>query len=148
MPFYYTPKKIITNKKAFVAATARKLFCITYIMLLRLACGLGRFFKFPAKNLRSVGGIVRGVSVGEEKIKREKDSILQKCSLGREQLVEESDFSKKTSTIQLNNKKLQSNLQQPQLSLLQKSKKLTDLTCRPVHVGKLLMFPAGYFRHF
>ena len=90
MPFYYTPKKIITNKKAFVAATARKLFCITYIMLLRLACAVGRFFKFSGKkNLRSTGGIGRGVSAGEEKIKREQDSILQKCTLGREQLAEE-----------------------------------------------------------
>ncbi len=71
MPFYYTRKEIITNKKAFVAGTARKLFCITYIMLLRLACAVGRFFKFSGKkNLRSAGGIGRGVSVGEEKIKR------------------------------------------------------------------------------
>ena len=71
MPFYYTRTKIITNKKAFVAATARKLFCITYIMLLRLACAVGRFFKFSGKkNLRSVGSTERGLSVGEEKIKR------------------------------------------------------------------------------
>ena len=70
MPFYYTPKKIITNKKAFGAATARKLFCITYIMFLHGSRVLGRFFKFSAKNLRSVGGIERGLSGGEEKIKK------------------------------------------------------------------------------
>ena len=86
MPFYYT-RKIIINKKAIVAATARRLFCITYIMLLRLACAVGRFFKFSGKkNLRSAGGIERGMSVGKEKIKTEKDSILQKCTLGREEL--------------------------------------------------------------
>ena len=100
MPFYYTRKEIITNKKAFVAATARKLFCITYIMLLRLACAVGRFFKFSGKkNLRSVGGIERGLSVGKEKIKKEQDSILQKCTLGREQLAEEG-VSKSISTSQ------------------------------------------------
>ena len=56
-------------------------------MLLRLACGVGRFFKFPRrKNLRSVGGIERELSVGEEKIKKERESILsegEKCTLGR-----------------------------------------------------------------
>lgn len=89
MPFYYTRKKIITNKKAFVAAATRTLFCITYIMLLRLACGVGRFFKFSRrKNLRSVGGIERGLSAGKEEIKKEQRSILsegEKCTLGRMQ---------------------------------------------------------------
>ena len=99
MPFYYTRKEIITNKKAFVAGTARKLFCITYIMLLRLACAVGRFFKFSGKkNLRSVGGIERSRSVAKEKIKKEQDSILQKCTLCGGQPFDEVAFWKAMET--------------------------------------------------
>ncbi len=44
MPFYYTRKKIITNKKAFGAGTARKLFWITYIMFLQVSRRVGGEF--------------------------------------------------------------------------------------------------------
>ena len=97
MPFYYTRAKIITNKKAFGAATARKLFCITYIMFLQVSRVLGRFFKFSAKNLRSVA-VLAWESGAKEKIKKEQDSILQKCTLCGGQPFDDKAFWKSLDT--------------------------------------------------